>query len=172
MKLLFKDAALSSRLIAAYLIGAEITLSDMENYPWLKIAKTAHDFGVIITYNTQAAGIKNSPIYERAGKCAAAAVCVNPLNWSIEPAAKELNQGAVFFDLRANKTDEIPFFTSAYIERETGALVAPDADINKYSVPLFQKGIYHIYDYDFFYRNLQSNFQRRLKNYTNAYAKI
>ncbi|MDR0646415.1 MAG: DUF3089 domain-containing protein [Elusimicrobiota bacterium] len=162
MKLLFKDAALSSRLIAAYLIGAEITFSDIENYPWLKVAKTADDTGIIITYNTQAAGIKNSPIYERGE-----AVCVNPLNWSAGPADKELNQGAVFFDGRANKVEEIPFFTSAYIEKETGSLIASDVNMDKYSSPLFQKGIYHVYDYEFFYRNLQNNFKRRLKNYFN-----
>jgi hypothetical protein len=167
MKLLFADAALNKRLIAAYLIGAEITLKDINDCPHLKIAKNADDTGVIITYNTQAAGIKNSPIYERGG-----ALCVNPLNWSAEPADKSLHQGAVFFDARANQIKEMPFFTSAYIENESGALIAPEADINKYSSFLFAKGIYHIYDYEFFYRNLQNNFKRRLKNYTGGYAKI
>ena len=77
MKTKLNDSALNTRLIAAYLIGAELTKGDLQTCPWLKLACGAADSGVIITYNTQAAGVEHSPIYERGG-----AVCVNPLNWA------------------------------------------------------------------------------------------
>lgn len=162
MKAKFSNPALNSRLIAAYLIGAEITKQDLKDFPWLKLAARADDTGVIITYNTQAAGAKGSPVYERGG-----AVCVNPLNWADTPADKSLNLGAVFFDKSGAISAEIPQFTAAYIDA-AGALIAPDADIDKYSLPIFPKGVYHIYDYEFFYRNLQQNFLTRLNSRARA----
>jgi hypothetical protein len=152
----FKNKEISQKLIAAYLIGAEVTGADLS--PWFKLAENADDTGIVITYNTQAPGAKGSPVFERGG-----ALNVNPLNWAARPAAKSLNKGAVFFDREGSIAEEFLHFTSAYIEGE--GLVAPDVDRDKYSVPLFPKGVYHIYDYEFFYKNLQSNFQRRLNNY-------
>ncbi|MDR1684655.1 MAG: DUF3089 domain-containing protein [Elusimicrobiota bacterium] len=152
----FADGSLSAGLIAAYLLGAEVTAQDCKKYPWLKPARSANDTGVIITYNCQAQGVQNSPIYERGG-----AVCVNPLNWGAQPAGRELNLGAVFFDKTANPAREEARFTGAYIEN--GALITPDVNAQVYSAPLFPGGVYHLYDYEFFYRNLQSNFKDRLK---------
>jgi len=160
MKLKFKDPQINRRLIAAYLIGAEVTKEDIQTHPWLKPASNAHESGVIITYNCQAAGIQNSPIYERGN-----AICTNPLNWSKEPAPKNLHLGAVFFDKTGALAREIPAFTSAYIEEATGALITPDVDAATYSTPHFPKGILHIHDYEFFFRNLQQNFQTRLQKH-------
>jgi hypothetical protein len=160
MKACFGRPALNSRLIAAYLIGAELTRGDLQTCPWLKLAAGAEDFGIIITYNTQAAGVENSPIYERGG-----AVCINPLNWGVVSADRNLNLGAVFFDKSGAPAAEIKNFTGAYIEARSGALIASDADIDRYSSPLFPRGVYHLFDYEFFYRNLQNNFSLRLANY-------
>lgn len=158
LKQKFHNRALYKRLIAAYLIGYCLTAEEVLAYPWLKPAKTDGDTGIIITYNTQAAsGLKN-PVYS--GK----AVCVNPLNWSFAPAAKELNEGAVFFDRYGAPVKTIKHFTSAYIDKD-GLLIAPDADINLYSSDIFDKGIFHVYDYDFFFNNLKRNAALRVKNY-------
>ncbi|MDR0734247.1 MAG: DUF3089 domain-containing protein [Elusimicrobiota bacterium] len=163
MKAKFNNAALSARLIAAYLLGAELTKSDLKTCPWLKLAAGADDFGIIITYNTQSSGVKHSPIYERGNS-----VCVNPLNWGACAADRSLNQGALFFGGDGVPTAEVKNFTGAYIEARSGALIAPDADVEKYSSPLFPRGVYHLFDYEFFYRNLQSNFKERLKAFLNA----
>jgi hypothetical protein len=155
----FKDKALRTKLIAAYLIGAEVTKCDLLKYPWLKLAKEAGDTSVVITYNTQGLGVKRTPIFEHGG-----AVSVNPLNWGQKPASKNLNKGAVFFDREGRPARVIKNFTGAYIDA-SGALIAPDADEEAYSLRIFPKSVYHIYDYEFFYKNLQSNFKKRLKNY-------
>jgi hypothetical protein len=160
IKARFKDAALGHRLIAAYLIGAEVTARDVRDYPWLKPAQNAADTGVFISYNAQAGSVGDSPIFERGG-----AVCINPLTWTQEPGAAELNEGAVFFGPGGVIKEEIPRFTGASIQN--GALIAMDADIEKYSVRLMPRGVYHMYDYEFFYRNLQSNFKTRLNVYLN-----
>lgn len=158
MKRKFSLPALMKKLISAYLIGYSVTSGDLLKYPWLKLAKNATDTGVIITYNTQSATLKNNFLL-RPGS-----ISVNPLNWGGSAAPKELNEGAVFF-YPDGSSRKIENFTSAYIDEETGALIAPDADPDKYSSSLFAKGIYHIFDYEFFYRNLESNFQERQKNY-------
>lgn len=160
IKLKFNNSALQKQLIAAYLLGAEVTLSDARDFPWLKLAQGETDTGVVITYNTQAEGVQNSPIFERGG-----AVGINPLTWSQDYGSRSLNSGAVFFDKKGYVLAEIPSFTDAYIDSSTGALITPLADMEKYSVKFFQKGVFHIYDYEFFYRNLQNNFKLRLKEY-------
>ena len=154
----FNNPALSKRLIAAYLLGYCLTREEARAYTWLKPAKHDGDTGVIITYNTQAAsGLKN-PVYS--GK----AVCINPLNWSQLPAPKELNAGAVFFDRYGAPVKTIKHFTSAHID-EDGLLITPDVDVNIYSSDIFDKGIFHVYDYDFFFNNLKLNAALRVKNY-------
>ncbi|HIW18081.1 MAG TPA: hypothetical protein H9886_02995 [Candidatus Faecalicoccus intestinipullorum] len=32
-------------------------------------------------------------------------------------------------------------------------------------LPIFEDGIYHLYDYQFFYRNLQENVDKRIDSY-------
>ncbi len=158
LKTKFSNPSLSKRLIAAYLIGHCLTREEVRAYPWLKPAKSDGDTGIIITYNTQAAsGLKN-PVYS--GK----AVCINPLNWSHSPAAKELNEGAVFFDRYGTPIKTIKHFTSAHID-ENGLLITPDVDVDAYSAEIFDKGIFHVYDYDFFFNNLKYNAALRIKNY-------
>ena len=48
-----------------------------------------------------------------------------------------------------------------------GTLKVPDVDPETYvpGLPLFASGVYHVYDYQFFYRNLQENVALRLDNY-------
>ncbi|MDR0953585.1 MAG: DUF3089 domain-containing protein [Elusimicrobiota bacterium] len=161
MKLKFNNAALQSKLIAAYLIGVPLPKSDIIKYPWLKPAQNASEAGVIITYNTQAEGIENSPFLEGVKDI----ICTSPLNWSLENAPKSLNKGAVFFDENAKEKTTVNNFTGAYVDKKTGALITPDVDIDRYSSRIFMRGVFHQYDYEFFYRNLQENFKTRLANF-------
>ena len=154
----FNNPALRRRMIAAYLPGYCLTSEEVLSHPWLKPAAGAEDTGIIITYNTQAqSGLKN-PVFS--GK----AVCTNPLNWSREIAPKELNAGAVFFDRYGTPVKTIKHFTSAYIDKD-GLLITPDVDIDIYSSGIFDKGIYHVYDYDFFFNNLKHNAAQRISAY-------
>jgi Protein of unknown function (DUF3089). len=160
LKKKFSSESLSHRLIAAYLLGYCLTEKEILQYPHLRPAQNAEDTGVIITYNTQSPSVTKTPIY--AGK----AVCINPLNWSCSKvtAAKDLNYGAVFFDRYGNPIQKIPHFTSAYID-QNGFLIAPDVDENEYSSAIFDRGIFHVFDYDFFFENLKSNAALRVKKY-------
>ncbi len=67
-------------------------------------------------------------------------------------------------------TEEIPNLTGAYIDEERGTLKVTDVKPEDYPGKLFDDGIYHLYDYQFFYRNLQENVAKRLSAYSEKYA--
>lgn len=164
MKNRFAQEELQKRLVAAYIIGYSVTKSDMTKYPWLKPAKGETDTGVIISYNTQLPGSGYSYVLHPG------AVSINPVNWRTDRrmAQKKEHKGAVIFDIRTGeKREEIPHFSSVYIEKDTRALVV-NADPKVYSInqPLFPKGVLHMYDYMFFYNNLKENAAKRAAAWT------
>ncbi len=164
MKELFVDKELQEQLIAAYLIGYSITKDDLEKFPQLKIAQEETDLGVIITYNTQSPGATGSPVL------LATAACINPLSWTTDfiIATESLNLGAVFFDENHKVLPDQNNYTSAQIDKKSGALIAatpnPD-DFYTEGKSFFPKGIYHANDYQFFYRNLEENAKKRIDSY-------
>ena len=162
MKKKFNDPALQNRLVVAYLIGYSVTKQDSIDCPWMKLAQKADDTGVIITYNTQSPDAKDSPVLLEG------AMCINPLSWttSPEPADKSLNLGAVFFKDGSTEIErEVPEYLGAKINPDTGALeVAVTETLN---VGSFPAGVYHKFDYAFWYRNLEENVRIRVQAYLN-----
>lgn len=163
MKEEFSSADLQRRLIAAYLIGWRITPDDYSTYQHLKPAKSQNDLGVIISFNTESPDITKTIIVPHR------TVSINPLSWSTDTnyADKSLNKGAVFTNYAGGIDSEVPNLTGAYICPTRGTLKAKDIDKADYPpiLSIFQSGEYHIYDYLFFYRNLQSNVNKRIEEY-------
>jgi hypothetical protein len=170
----FENKKLQERLIAAYLIGYSVTEEDLKTYPWMKLAQRADDTGVIITYNTEAPGSTGSPVYLEG------AVAVNPLNWTADstPAARSTHMGAVFFDdAKGEKIEEIDHFAETYVDTDKGVLVitnmkepvSPKLDF--VHLGRFPAGVYHRFDYAFFYNNLKENVKKRIRTYLLAQAK-
>lgn len=95
--------------------------------------------------------------------------CINPLNWRTDEkaAAKTLNAGACFTDYSGSITREVPQLTGCYIDTERGVLKVTDVDKKDYPpvLSVFTDGVYHLYDYQFFYRNLQQNVNLRIKTF-------
>ena len=63
---------------------------------------------------------------------------------------------------------EYPHIRFAEGERDTGALKVTDVSPTDYPGVLFEDGVYHLYDCQFFYRNLQQNVRLRLESYLNG----
>ena len=168
MKDLFDDEALADQLVACYAIGWRITQEDLDEYPHLKVASGENDTGVIVSFNSEAEDINDSLMIPEGTKTYA----INPLNWKTDStlADKSLNQGACFTDYSGEITSEIPELTGAYIDETRGALKVPDVSPEDYpaGLSIFTDGVYHLYDYQFFYRNLQENVQTRIDAFTNA----
>lgn len=165
MKSCFTDETLMEQLIACYAIGWHLTEEEIRQYPQLVPAQGEEDTGVIITFNSEAESIDDSLIVPRGTKT----LSVNPLIWrtDTQPADRSENLGACFTDYSGAVTEEIDQFTGAYIDPVRGTLKVPDVMPEEYpaGLPIFEDGIYHLYDYQFFYRNLQKNVQTRIAAY-------
>lgn len=159
----FSEQEIQNRFIAAYAIGWRLLPSDVNHYPQLKQAQGKDDLGVVICYSSEAEFIENSLIVPDTTHT------INPLNWTCTTtlAERNLNLGACFTNYEGEITSEIPNFSGAYISPKRGTLKVPDVDATNYLpvLGIFQKGEYHIYDYMFFYRNLEANVKTRIDQY-------
>ena len=162
----FDEAEYSDKLIAAYCIGWRITEEDLEEYPHLRMAEGEGDTGVIVSFNTESPASNGSIIVPEGIRT----IGINPLNWSTESefADRSLNAGACFTDYSGSITKEIPNLTGAYLDPERGTLKAVNVDPADYSNSLFPDGVYHLMDYQFFYRNLQKNVRVRTDAWLSA----
>ena len=161
----FKDESTNELLVACYAIGWRITDEELEEYPHLKCATCENDTGVIISFNSEDESITDSLMIPSGTKTNA----INPLNWKTDgtPADKSLNKGACFTSYSGEIKSEIVGLTGAYIDSTRGALKVTDVSAEDYPARLsiFEDGIYHLYDYQFFYRNLQENVAVRIAAY-------
>lgn len=161
----FAQEEVNDLLVACYAIGWRITEEELVEYPHLRFAAGEDDTGVIISFNSEAENITNSLTIPSGTRTLA----INPLNWKTDstPASKEENLGACFTNYGGEIVTEIPQLTGAYIDPERGALKVPDVTPEEYPpvLSIFSDGIYHLYDYQFFYRNLQENVSTRLDAY-------
>ena len=157
-------------LVAAYAIGWRLTEDEVARFPQLRPATGASDTGVIICFSSEAEYITQSMMIPAGVKSHS----INPLNWRTDatPAQKEQNLGACFTDYSGAIVKEIPALCGAYIDETRGALKVTDVTAEEYPphLPLFEDGIYHLYDYQFFYRNLQQNVSLRLEEYLSKQA--
>lgn len=158
----FKDESLRRKLVGAYLFGCPVTAADRAEYPHLKTAQGEYDIGVIISWNTEAPGVKKSLFTGRPGT-----YCINPLNWKTDatPAPAADNPGAVFFDNKGNIVQEYPRFCGAVINPATGALEVVPRYPGEYELEVLGKGVYHTCDIYFFYRNVAENAKARASAY-------
>lgn len=163
LKEYFDEPAYADRLVAAYCIGWRVTEEDLAAYPHLAMAEGEGDTGVIVSFNCEAEGVEESIILAKGQKT----LGINPLNWRTDstPADKALNLGACFTNYAGEITEEISALTGAYLDPARGTLRVPDVAPSDYASSLFPDGVYHLYDYQFFFRNLQANVALRTANF-------
>lgn len=160
---------LDDLLVACYAIGWSITKKELSENPNLNMAQKEDDTNVIISFNSESEKINDSLIIPSGMHT----LSINPLNWKTDNtiAQKEENLGACFTNYEGTITSEIPQFTGAYIDPLRGSLKVLDVDPEQYPpvLSIFSEGVYHLYDYQFFYRNLQENVNVRLNAYLNEH---
>ncbi|NDV28203.1 DUF3089 domain-containing protein [Desulfovibrio sp. JC010] len=150
-----------NKLVAAYLPGWTFTDKDISDLG-LKLSEKADQTGCIITWNTIGPGGVSPTVKEGAR-------CVNPLSWNTETSEfpASMNIKAKIF-LSPGKKLLIKNFTAARINGD-GALEIPTPTqgvLEQLNMSL-GKEVYHRYDYDFFFYNVQENVKQRC----NAYLK-
>ncbi|MDO5417972.1 MAG: DUF3089 domain-containing protein [Lachnospiraceae bacterium] len=164
MEEFFDEPSIQERLIACYAIGWRVTDYDLKKYPHLKMAESASDTGVIVSFNTESKSTDYSAIVPKS------TLGINPLNWRTDNtyADASLNKGACFTDYSGTIQTEIPQLTGAYLDETRGTLKVDDAITPQDYPPtlsMFEDGVYHLYDYQFFYRNLQENVALRTSEF-------
>lgn len=154
-----------NNMVACYAIGWRFTPQEAAEYPYIQPAKCADDLGKVIIFNSEAPEVTSSLMVPHGEK----SFCINPLNWRTDGtmADKALNSGACFTDYSGSIKREVPQLTGCCIDTERGTLKVTDVDKKEFvpGLPLFSEGVYHIYDYQFFYRNLQQNVNLRIKTF-------
>jgi len=154
-----------SRMIAAYAIGYSITDEYLAKNPHLKFAEGPNDTGVIISYNTEAPRITGKNLLVMPG-----AISINPIFWTREEtlatAGESLGSLLVEDD---GKTVFKKNYADARVNKERGVVVCSTVDSEKLHAKNIRigKGIYHLYDFSFYYYNLRENAANRAQHYLN-----
>lgn len=151
------------RMIAAYVIGYSVTDEYLAENPHLKFAEGPDDTGVIISYNTEAPEVKgNNPVL------LPGAVAINPITWTkdekLATAAESL--GSLLYNAEGNLVT-VKNYADARVNKEKGVVICSTAEVEKLSPgnQLLERGVYHSYDYPFYYYNIRENAAHRTKNF-------
>lgn len=159
------ESFVKNNMVACYAIGWRFTPQEAEEYPYIRPAQSADDLGTVIMFNSEAPEVTSSLMVPHGEK----SFCINPLNWRTDGtmADKALNSGACFTDYSGSIKRELPQLTGCCIDTERGVLKVTDIDKKQYPpvLSIFTDGIYHLYDYQFFYRNLQQNVGLRINTF-------
>ncbi len=158
-----------SRMIAAYVIGYSVTDDYLARNPHLKFAEGRDDTGVIISYNTQAPTIEGTnPVV------LPTAHVINPITWTTEEtlATADQNEGSIELNpdgsvvLNPDGTfKQVKNYADAKIDKANGVLVCSTADVDKLAPGKngMGKGIFHSFDYPFYYFDIRQNAEERTK---------
>ncbi|PKM70855.1 MAG: hypothetical protein CVU92_11450 [Firmicutes bacterium HGW-Firmicutes-17] len=160
------------RMVVAYVVGFTITEDYLNANPHLKFAEGPDDTGVIVSYNTEAPTVlaPGNPVIT------AGAMAINPINWkrdqTLATAAENLGSIGLNKDGSAARNAEgiiepVMNFADAQIDLEKGALICSTVNVDVYSPgsATFGKGVYHTFDYPFYYFNLRQNAENRSDKY-------
>lgn len=149
------------RMIAAYVIGYSVTDAFLAKNKHLKFATGAEDIGVIISYNTQDSAVaqgKNPVVLEHS-------LVINPINWTRGESVALASEGLGSFmpDPETKVLKKVPQYADAKIDTAKGALITT-ADSTGLFLG-FGPGIFHSYDYLFYYFNIRDNAAKRVAKY-------
>ncbi len=140
------------RMIAAYVIGYSVTDTYLAKNPHLKFAEGPDDTGVIISFNTEAPGVTGKNPVLLPG-----AIAINPITWTREEKLATVNESlGSFLPNEEGKFVPVQNYADAQVDIAKGVVICSTADVDKLSPgnPVFPRGVFHIYDYQFYYFNI------------------
>jgi hypothetical protein len=154
------------RMIAAYIIGYPVTAEFMNTNAHLKFAEGPDDTGVIISYNTPSPNVvagTNLVVGDNIG------LVINPINWkrdeTLAPATESL--GSLMPDSSLINFEKVLNFADARIDLTQGVLICSSVDDSAMYLLSggMGLGIYHGFDFPFYYFNLRQNAENRVNKY-------
>lgn len=159
------------RMVAAYVIGYSVTPDYLARNPHLKFAKGPDDTGVIVSYNTEAPEIggKNPVVLP-------GALVINPITWTTTEitATATQNLGSILLNKDGTamvgadgKPVRVKDLADARIDTSKGVVICSTAPVDELApgTALFPRGVYHKFDYPFYYFDIRANAANRIKSY-------
>ncbi len=162
------------RMVAAYVVGQSITPAYLAKNPHLKFTRRANDTGTIISWNTEAPTIAaKNPVTLPGG------IAVNPITWTrkttLARAGKSL--GSIELDLATGGTpvlDEngkikrVMGLADARVNAKKGVVIC--TTVNREDPPYyipggFPMGVYHTFDYPFYFFDIRVNAHERVRHF-------
>jgi len=158
------------KMITAYVIGYSVTNEYLADNPHLKFATGPDDIGVIVSYNTEYSdysGEPENPVLHPG------ALAINPINWNRDEtrALETENLGSLILDDNGNIVDNNKKdYADAQIFDDTSRelQVIKCSTVEPAMLTLgknFPTGVYHSYDYPFYFYNIRENASNRVKNF-------
>jgi pimeloyl-ACP methyl ester carboxylesterase len=169
-----KNPEVYKRMIVAYVPGYSITPQYLQQNSELKFAENADDTQVIVSYNTVAPTTTMPDTVILPG-----AMAINPITWTRNEttATAAQNLGSISLDKNGyavldaqGQPRKVLGVADARIDTATGKLISSTVDKatldpgNKVTAA----GIFHNYDYPFYYFDLRANAANRIKRYLAA----
>ena len=147
------------RMIAAYVIGYSVTGDYLARNPHLKFAAGPDDTGVIISYNTEAPVMNGkNPVTLPGG------ISINPITWTRDEtlATAAASLGSRMLDKEKNWS-LVKNYADARVDKARGVVICSTADVEALSPgnKMLPRGVYHSFDYPFYYYNIRENAANR-----------
>jgi hypothetical protein len=158
----FDGKPISQQLVAAYVIGHSIPLDDYSDQ--LPICESAEQTHCYISWNTV---LEGGSSYHWVGEGGFDKIaCVNPLSWKadLEPVEASVNEGSLPMvgALGLKKLDK-HLVGARCGEKGITWINKPEAP--GYTHALFDDGLYHTYDINFYYDSIRENAQLRVDRF-------
>jgi len=153
------------RMVAAYVIGYPVTFEYLADNTHLKFAENADDTGVIISYNTQSPNVTPGSNLVTNGMIG---LVINPITWTRDETEAKVAQSLGSFMPVKGEFKKIAY-ANAKVDISNGVLLCSSANEQElYPITMqFGLGIYHSFDYPFYYYNIQENAQNRTLKFIN-----
>ena len=166
---------LVQRLVAAFIIGGQVTLEDIDRMADIKVCQNSTDLHCVVHWKTFAEGGKEERL-----KPNETFLCTNPLSWKVdnERAPADLNRGAVRptgkFSTKLWGKDKAkgtvfgplasPIPNHTWAQCQSGLLYVARQTDRGFSKYALGKN-YHGLDYALFYMDIQENAIQRVRTY-------
>jgi uncharacterized protein YceK len=158
-----------SRMIAAYVVGQSITPQYLAQNPHLKFGTGPADTGVILSWNTEAPVLGGTnPVIQPGG------IAINPITWTTGEATATAasNLGSIQLDPttglpvldETGQPKRVLNLADARVDKAKGVVICSTVDPAQYTSH-FPSGIYHMWDYPFYYFDVRANAARRIQTY-------
>ena len=155
------------KMIAAYVIGYPVTAQVIADHPHLKFAEGPDDTGVIISYNTQAPDVVPGVNPVLSGP---AGLVINPITWTRTETLATTGEGlgSIMPNSSTRIFEPVAQYADARVDIANGVLICTTADedlLYELMQHGFPRGVYHSFDYPFYYFNIRANAQNRVSKY-------